>query len=165
MTAACNLIDFRTAISRWAKCCIQDNAVTLAQCLLTLSDGSFDCLIAVFAKQIEWVKVNAGKAGSRRMTDLAFSRRGYAARNNRNAVSFARKRKFFLRTNQSGFGPCSEKRIFNAGRTSNEPASIQTQTPELFTRLQLAFAAIDIKQQHAVGIFDNRIYAIICIGG
>ncbi len=35
--------------------------------------------------------------------------------------------------------------------------------PELFACLQLAFNAIDVEQQHAVGILGNGVDAIICV--
>ena len=62
VAAACNLVDFCASVSRRAKGGVEDHTVALLECLLAVSNGSFDCLIAVFAKQIERVEINAGKA-------------------------------------------------------------------------------------------------------
>ncbi|MNN98378.1 hypothetical protein D3C81_2177630 [compost metagenome] len=62
MAAACNLIDFCTSVSRRAKGGVEDHTVALLERLLAVSNGSFDCLIAILTQKIEWVEINAGKA-------------------------------------------------------------------------------------------------------
>ncbi len=75
VAAACNLVDFCTSVSRWTKGGVEDNAVALLERLLAVSNGSFDCLIAILTQQIEWVEITAVIARCGRVSDLTFRRR------------------------------------------------------------------------------------------
>lgn len=62
VAAACNLVDFGASVSRRAEGGVEDHTVALLKRLLTVSNGSFDCLIAILTQKIERVEINAGKA-------------------------------------------------------------------------------------------------------